>query len=282
MDIVLLENNLIKRVVFFCALFFMTFLSCNDSSSQEKINDEENTELGDNKNHSRKNDLEKQSLNGQVASVTQILYFYDEYSSEKYGELISRDYNEYSKSGFLESSIYYELNDKLKRKTINELCPNGLVQMSKIYDQDESLVNIEFYEYDESDFLEKVRVITPEGEDEKIMYYHTNSDGLILESRSYFPQDQKDHFMISYKYDSEGRCVETKFEDFRVEYTLTSQYKFNEEGLTIMSKMFFDGEINHEYIYDYTEFDTKGNWTKQITLENKRVTYITVREIEYY
>lgn len=145
--------------------------------------------------------------------------------------------------------------------------------------------------------------INESGEMANSMIYVTkyNSNGYISErldydykdsiTRTIYKYDEKGHLIKpinndneTYKYDTVGNLIE-KFgynSSNNLIYKIT--YKYNEKGNLIELDSFFPYTNSYNKLTYTYQYNAKGEWIKQIELDNSDnvTTMITEREIEYY
>jgi hypothetical protein len=204
----------------------------------------------------KKNDAEFDGFKGKVKKVSQTEYV----GKDKFGEIVedtktgSVTYKFDDKFNLAEKTWYYS-DGSISKKFSYKHDNTGKVTEESGYNSNGDLVIKFIYKYDTKGYISEQN------------WY--NGNGTLI-TKYIWKYDEKGNQIEENRYDSDG--------------SLSFKYlnKFDSKGNKIEANGYnSQGTLEYKFTYSY-QFDTQGNWTKQIEFQNTFPTFITKRMIEYY
>lgn len=262
-----------KTKIFYLLTLCLAFVACNNSTENENKADEKTI---------NKTDLEKQVLEGDIASINEIEYYADVEMPDSMGELYSRKYLEFDKKGYQVLSESYGSIDNLINRNVREFDDYGFIEKEEIYDGFTGEFSHESkYDYDESGKILKIESCDKEKDFFSETIYEYDEDGNLSAICSRFGNNNDDQFRTEYKYNDYGNIIYSYSQDFTNCYFRIYYYDYFDNGLLCNKLVLTDDEkVILDFTYEY-QYDCKENWIKRIETDRGRVTHITVREIDY-
>jgi len=259
-------------------VFSVIFISC--SGKTENTEKEETEAIVEEIEIIKENDLEKNDLVGDIISINEIIYYADKTATDSLGEQYNRTYTKYNDKGYNTITEFYTSLDDMIRRSIN-IMEDDIVTKVEMYDGGDQLLNTDVYTYDENELLSEVASVSPDGTIYYTTYYTTDAKGRVSEMSSVSSYDNQEQVHSTYKYNEQGKRSESVFEDISGRYNRKYYYSYDVDGNLVSTSVYDDSDrLIQELAYVYS-FDENGNWIKRIESNQGRLTYITVREIEY-
>lgn len=254
-----------------------------------------------------KNHLQRNTIHGNVESILTRSYFVPNVenvdSADVNKVLYSVSIQHYNPEGYLTSVI--ALDDQEDTVTIRKIfyLENGKQAYWILMGKDGEVMDSCHYDYDISGFLSAEKrysmdtlysqinyktdalgnVIEMIQENARFSLRNTlqyDNNGLLIRSEEYAP-DNKLFKIATIEYDSQGREVNRKVSKRNgdiIEYTYT-QY---DDKNRIISKIYEDRNRHYREDYNYSDHDESGNWRVEYQKKENKITYIRVRNINYY
>ena len=214
------------------------------------------------------------SMFGEVKKVKTMKYDCDmKFGEAVAGELEEVSIEEYDIKGNLIKDFTYDQYGNLEHGIVNQWDDDGIFPTREEYygwrNENEPEMIIEFISQDGDNYTAKytdsdgrVRTYTVNIHDDDLYRKITHEAGAIQESW--------------YNENGQLKSIKNYDEDQDVEYL--NEYN---DGMLI-SRVGHYGELNFKYKYEYTEFDSQGNWLTAIETYDGEVTSMMMREITYW
>lgn len=241
---------------------------------------------GQEKELTKKSDLQQKNLKGKVKSLKEFNYnatLKNNKIKKKeinfYGENI---YSLYNLQGNLTQKYIFFDKDKIKEKYTYVYDKNYNKSEEKFYSYDDNVKAngsykynsdgnlLEYYfRYENSDFL-----------DTKTIYQYDKNHNLVELNLYHFDNHLFSNY--TYKYDNKHNLIEEN-KTMGQDHHIKTIYQYNKDNELISSEVSDNYNIfNRKETYQYTKYDQKGNWIERIEYLNGKPYTITEREIEYY
>jgi len=270
----------------------------------------------------KKNDLEVLHYNGKVKVITYKVYrAITDSGKVRKANIVSKLLTRCDSAGYFVEQTYFKPNDKLTYQVLriydagNNLMLEKRVQQIAEYlspgdtKPDSLSIMRDTFAYKMDDNGNKTEIKVKENG--KTWYRDVNqfdANGNVLETKEYYPWDTLNK-IETYKYDSKGNMVEKNWLHpdstliYKYSYTFDDKgnitgiktlkadgsastnevIKYDDKGnKTADSCAKNDGTLIYNSRFDFTAFDDKGNWIKEIYYSNNKPETITERVVEYY
>ncbi len=204
----------------------------------------------------QKTDWQRFKLKGEVASVTEL-----EYAAQKLGKAVDK--------GELKSKTVYLYNDSGYRTGFTSYGADGV------------LTSRSEYNYNDSGRLVDVKRYRGDGGLNVTTTYKYDKLGNESEERNTDPSGLM--FMSAKgKYDLNGnRIVYDRFDQFGHLF-LKSNLRYDKNGNEIEEREYDSHEsLQFKTSYEYSEYDSKGNWQRRVMYKNEVPKIIVERKLEY-
>lgn len=166
------------------------------------------------------------------------------------------------------SRAVYSYDKKGRRTEVNTYHPDGKHSLKV-----NSTFNKKGFE------IERILTDTDGGTDNWKTLYKYDKKGKKLEEE--ILQQNSLVAKIFYKYDANGNVSETEQIGADGISSVVRSFKYDEKGNKVEMKEISKGVLKVLHTYEY-EFDSNGNWIRQISYEEGKAIMVTEREISYF
>lgn len=211
--------------------------------------------------------------------------------------LLMRVINKYNNNKLIEKSYYTSAGDLDERIVYEGYDNNGNATLLKRYKSKKELDSESIVKYDEYGYKTEM-VNKPFGPFSSFIvqiFYKYDENGNEIEAVRYIKG--KPTHKVVYKYDVRGNEIsksdkywfDMRTSPFRFIYDKHGEEKrddgsienYDQNGNLLTQMFVIDYVIFESSIYEY-DFDIRGNWIKQIKYLDKKIMFLTEREIEYF
>lgn len=190
---------------------------------------------------------------------------------------------EFDKNGKLVESKVYKLDGSIKNTIRYEHDKNQQLIKEHTFMANGDLLYTKTFIYNEMDKISRIQMVNSEHKilAEWILTY--DQDGKKIEEDQYFPdRSEKPVIRSIFKYDENGNKIQEHMYNPEDRLIVRWLSKYDGENRLIEENYYYsDGSLNSKENYEY-EYDSHGNWIKQIVYENDNPKFIIERTISYY
>jgi len=226
---------------------------------------------------------------GDVKSIEYKLYFGKNKDSNIIKGDLKHSYTIYifnQKGNIMEQTRYDSNNNVLNRlETVYDTLGFKIKTVSKMKSNSDSLIEVENYYYNKDkgwiDSIIKFNTFINK-KDYKIILNH-NSNGQKIKEEWISQVNEYPSYSISYKYNTDGELEKEKVITNNVDSTI----RYYKNGILKDQLYYEGGRETVIFGFKYSDFDSKGNWTKQIRSveyvdENQTFYDVIELKIEYW
>lgn len=235
--------------------------------------------------HKKKSDVSKElknwNLQGKVKSISEIDYS----KTGKYSAYLL-----FNPDGFIEEQTTFNPDGSLIRKWIYKSGLRNLKETRHCYVRKDSLSEISYYTYNESDKITNEKLLAPDGKLKSNLDFEYD-ENMVLKEKKFSDDKGKILGLIRYTYDNSSRVIEELHLDSVTHQHWKQKFTYNKEGLNEEIRyLSLNDSLIKRSTYSYLanklvgvacSYDANNELVSKTTYEYDGYKNMTLRAIDY-